>query len=84
MNEMVERVARALHQHIAPEAPWESLNPTHRDVACRVARAAIEAMREPTVAMVETGDNHTNCGGSCSNRAGKVAWYSMIDAVLKD
>lgn len=48
------------------------------------ARAALQAIREPTKAMVLTGDNHTNCGGSCGNRAGWHAWVSMIDVALKE
>lgn len=51
MNEMVERVCRALNEQRADPtanhwAQWE-----------KFARAAIAAMREPTEAMVKAGDD---------------------------
>lgn len=89
MNEMVERVARAIlrTQHEKYGAEGEELDSAVNEYWPQFverARAAIAAMREPTEPMIRTGDNHTNCGGSCGNKAGRAAWYSMIDAALKE
>jgi hypothetical protein len=67
MSEMIERVAMALKA--------AGLNEDH-DVRLSFATAAIEAMREPTRAMIrETG----NCQG-CEPEN----WHRMIDAALED
>jgi len=66
MSEMVDRVAMALRgQKIGTKVLW-----TYEDLA----RAAIEAMREPTDAMVMATDH-----------AGDIydAWRDMIDEALK-
>lgn len=57
MSEMVERVARAIGTvtgDYSEGAGWLGDN-TH-EIGLRKARAAIEAMRDPTDAMVEQGD----------------------------
>lgn len=48
MSEMVERVARAIHAaaHLSFNSDWDKL--TYREGYYAAARAAIEAMREPT------------------------------------
>ena len=51
MSEMIERVARALRPDAMRLPPSESL---HQE-ALGLARVAIEAMREPTEAMVSAG-----------------------------
>lgn len=55
MSEMVERVALAIKRHqirpnanLSPDGPW-------REFELDAARAAIEAMREPTEAMMLAG-----------------------------
>lgn len=72
MSEMVERVARAMMY-----ADWGSDRTPPPDVSIKnyyaMARAAIEAMREPTAGMVEATE------GWDSHR---VAWQLMIDAAL--
>lgn len=94
-SEMVERVSRALcRRHECGGFGGEIRGDIARYIEATVsrdwpkwseeARTAIEVMREPTKAMVLTGDNHTNCGGSCGNRAGWHAWVSMIDVALKE
>jgi len=74
MSEMVERVARALSGWLHGSPSWESCFP--------MARAAIEAMREPTEAMVWAGraDHLTVDGEEWS----KPIWQAMIDAALED
>ena len=82
MSEMVERVARAIatadEQNGA--APYEALEQMGKHVMGPLfdrARAAIEAMRIPTDAMVEAGwaESHDE------NAAG--TWRDMIDEALK-
>lgn len=73
MSEMVERVARAL----ANEEGY-AYDPVPYN---RRARAAIEAMREPTDAMVDAGGwlGGENGVGDSSAR---VVWTGMIEAAL--
>jgi hypothetical protein len=68
MSEMVERVARAL-----ADCALEPFDAISRQKFMGDARAAIEAMREPTEAMLERGDHGTSAAG----------WASMIDEALK-
>lgn len=69
MSEMIERVARAISIRMG-EFPC-----TDQDCA----RAAIEAMREPTEAMSEDGYGQAGC-----SKAHCTAVYSaMIEAALK-
>ncbi len=88
MNEMVERVARAL---------WVGEAGPNEMAFCRKkARAAIEAMREPTDAMitamrdisydlVEQGriwDEYDSDPAMLAHDAPDKAWRTMIDAAL--
>ena len=70
MNEMVERVARALHAMHGTKSPFKPYADLYRDQA----RTAIEAMREPTDEMLEALNN---CGGDTD-----AIWTAMIDAAL--
>jgi hypothetical protein len=52
-NDMIERVARALaasDRHFSDGGSWDELDPIEHDIYMASARAAIEAMREPTPA----------------------------------
>ena len=71
MTEMIERVARAIAQ---------CLNEPGQCSYSDIARAAIEAMREPTEAMIKEG-----AYGSGEDSAGVAcgAWKAMIDEALK-
>lgn len=76
MSEMIERVARAIEQEIGPQ---------DMDFA-KIARAAVEAMREPTEAMLEVAQDMYEPVG---DRAmwppePKDAWPAMIDAALTE
>jgi DNA polymerase/3'-5' exonuclease PolX len=65
MSEMVERVARAMYGEI-----------DFRGEAYKKARAAIEAMREPTEQMSTAGElTPFDCHSD-------VTWRAMIDAAL--
>lgn len=66
MSEMIERVARALHASLGYETEW----PTPECTQCMdAARAAIEAMREPTR---DIDYDHAI-----------LVWEAMIDAALQ-
>ncbi|RWK39219.1 hypothetical protein [Mesorhizobium sp.] len=83
MSGMIERVAKAIDE--CPEWPAK----TYRE---RMARAAIEAMREPTPEMVETGHANIAPWWSCAmqytedyantRKAAHSAFRGMIDAAL--
>jgi hypothetical protein len=95
MSEMIERVARAVmitRQAAAGPIPSMSLRvmqPSAFDFA--IARAAIEAMREPTEGMVLAGGDveiervdgealeYHRLDGACAR-----AWKTMIDAALQE
>jgi hypothetical protein len=76
---MIERVARA----IQAEAGWDNIDVGDRLRAdyLAFARAAIEAMREPTEAMIKEG-----AYGSGEDSAGVAcgAWKAMIDIALDE
>ena len=78
MSEMVERVATAIGNRLRYDSNGECLLiPT--DDQCRdIARAAIEAMREPTRKMINAAWNHRLGGGLALN-----CWHDMIDEALK-
>lgn len=83
--EMVERVARNIELH-SRDWPyeWDAL-PLHvRETRRDQARAAIEAMREPTEAMLIDGAakirNFTSVNGPYPRT--RAVWLSMIDASL--
>ncbi len=87
--EMVERVARAMKERASqPLANIPSLEPVLTgslgDAWKVLAIAAIEAMRTPTEAMVNSalkyGDSEGN--GSVSSFVAEDTWSSMIDAAL--
>lgn len=91
MNDMIERVARAL----APLA-WATLglsdtlaNQATRTASLRRARAAIKAMREPTEAMRQCGV-HGQWSGVIEGipederDAATSLWQAMIDAALAE
>jgi len=73
---MVHAVAEALRAACLKEygSNW------NYDVSWSFARAAIEAMREPTKAMIERGSDQ--CDGSKS--AAEGVWWNMLDAALAE
>ena len=93
MSEMVERVARAICEAdgvdpdkeicgMGVQLPIGELAPAWR-ARLKQARAAIEAMREPTEAM--TNQEGLHWGYSCHVCGGlKEGWQAMIDDALKD
>lgn len=87
MSEMVERVARAIEEKLGELTSGDySLNYRHPDgdgelASEIVARAAVEAMREPTEAMLEAADRLMGVeeDGFPSPRS---AYIAMIDSAL--
>jgi hypothetical protein len=78
MNEMVERVAKAIWE--SQHGPWENL-PTDGREAMRIeARAAIKAMRNPLPEMTKAGAEFVDR----PDRHMKTlnAWQAMIDSAL--
>ena len=80
MSEMIERVARAMCQSDGddPERYW-------RDYEVN-ARAAIEAMREPTEAMIAAGHLNDPLGCDVADAAAvyPAVWEGMINAALSE
>lgn len=79
MTEMIERVAAAIyavqpHLNTGKPVPWLELIGPLREKSIELARAAIEAMREPTDEMADAVDE-TDTGI-------ESAWRCMIDAAL--
>ena len=93
MNEMIERVTAAIEAAI-----WAGLDPDTPD-SDALARAAIEAMREPTEAMMKAARNTEGMKAVDNALVGAMihgftipgnkkspleqAWQAMIDAALK-
>jgi hypothetical protein len=75
MSEMVERVAKAICRTTYVATKWDDCTDAVKAVFIEAARAAIEAMRLPTLAMLETGYLYTG--------APDDMWTSMIDEALK-
>jgi len=78
MSEMVERVARAIANNLGPLGDLRYY--MSDEEAMSAARAAIEAMREPTDAMWDAGPviNDPNDYGP------QDVWDAMINAALAD
>lgn len=76
---MVERVAEAIHDAANREAGQDEY--CSYAMAKEAARAAIEAMREPTDTMMEAGDD-IDCGG-ITDPGARAFWRVMIGAALK-
>jgi len=78
MNEMIERVAKAIKDSDSYQ--------DYKDYK-GYARAAIEAMREPTEEMIEAGGGViSEWNGDmtpATEAAAQIAWPAMIDEALK-
>lgn len=89
---MVERVARTIHEHhafecIGEDTPWDEVNEVFeqaQDDYRKVARAVIEAMREPTDEIKEAGSGFIYEAWGDGKIIAAEAWEAMIDAALKD
>ena len=91
-NEMIERVAKAIYDaHVSRQprpADWLSWGELiaqghqgrHRVEDTRaLARAAIEAMREPSEAMIDAGYEYKGRGNTT-----EAVWRAMVAAALQE
>jgi hypothetical protein len=89
MSEMVERVAQAIYEKWAanrsvPET-WAEVSRLGHSIAREArdeARAAIEAMREPTVEMLVAAQEDWMCVRAAEER-GDFIWRAMINTALE-
>lgn len=100
MNEMVERVARAIHDHERkiqllfpslvqhPYPAWEDTPDAARETWRAKARDAIAAMSEPTEAMINVGREVSAVARTEEAFIGyfgaQECWKTMIDEALTD
>ena len=78
MSEMLDRVEMAIDR-----CGQERGCRVHPSLAKHFARAVLEAMREPTAAMIEGADAYDRKTDQwCAS--GQEHWDAMIDAALKD
>lgn len=87
MSKVLERVARALEpQAWAALGTGDTLAYKNRRVSSlRKARAAIEAIREPTEEMMQAAcDAAFQPVSLTSEEAYELGWRSMIDAILNE
>lgn len=86
MSNMVEKVARAINDALVPRfgaQNWQAIDENARNSFREQARAAIEAMREPTEEMLQAGTNAVDDGETYSCRAkAEGAYYDMLSAAL--
>lgn len=91
---MIEKVARALYAKLATDPDWDDapLTPAQRvtedddlsqQECMELARAAIEALREPTDAILEVGYPEYGLGDPDVVRELKAHWRAQIDAALE-
>ena len=82
MSEMIERVAKAIYEEDDPwhkAWPWPNLNESQGspEPYRRIAAAAIKAMREPSEAMIEAGQQRSD-----ETITAVDVYRAMIDAAL--
>ena len=82
--DMVEKVAKSVYEkRNGPGClPWAHQTKGHRDPYLADARAALEAMREPTGAMIEAGMHKPFPGEAprLDDDTCLETWQAMIDA----
>ena len=90
MNEMIERVARAIILDAWPDTDWDYVKriPNHPLWTGGIshARVAIAAMREPTDEMVNHGSDTVD-SDNCyivGERVTVEVWQTMIDQALRE
>lgn len=77
----IEQVARAIYEATEPKNVWEIRSDEFKRDYLDYARAAIEAMREPTEAMCSAAEDSGSLEAGSSPFG---AWQAMIDAALKE
>ncbi len=82
MTEMIERVAKAIYLEFENRPDYAQLQ-MNGVIAEELARAAIEAMREPTEAMLEAAFK-THNAQHLTAASYKKPWQAVIDKLLED
>jgi hypothetical protein len=77
----LEDVARAIQRAAFEDSkiPWESINPEGKSDYRKYARAAVEALREPTAEMLALMEPWTQVSGHQS-----LVWKVGIGAILSE
>lgn len=86
-DSMVERVARATYEKYMEgvedlEPKWDEMEESHRHRMIDAARAGMEAMREPTEAMIVAGDDAPPNDLFASEKASRLRYMAMIVAAI--
>ncbi len=74
----LEEIARAIAYTVGMEPNERCIDP---ETALKAARAAVEAMRDPTEAMITVAYLHADYDEGVTP---SQAWDSMIDAILNE
>lgn len=78
---MIEKVAKAIC--VSSGQPWGSASADYRDICMELARAAIEAMREPHPLQLYPGVHaYIEVESTCRPVAFRAGWNAVIDAAL--
>ena len=84
INPMVEKVARAICPAFY-ETDWDVTSDFRRDICLRLARAAIEAMREPSEGMCGYVERISlSCGYGHEAEDFELIWRYMAEAALAE
>ena len=91
---LIEKMARAIYDHAASKPPgkpnWDGATEDVREWIRGHARAAIQAMREPTPGMIGASVRNSELGGVASSDLGgafgliEELWQAMIDQAIKE
>jgi hypothetical protein len=81
-NPTLERAARALRdKEWGTAGPWEDADASDHAYWIDSARAALEALMEPSAAMTDAGAEM--CEDAYSGRAANAVWKAMLAEALK-
>jgi hypothetical protein len=84
MSDMIEQVAQAIDKAMSllKDPVWADANERRKETCRAGARAAIEAMRQPTSSMKIAGDEEIPDNVGYTNDA-KAVYLAMINEALK-
>lgn len=88
---MIEKIAEAIYERIRKGArhmpPWAEQPETVKDWHRKIARAAVESMREPTDEMMVYAEETVPQLSSFNEKdqsPSYIAWQAMIDKALEE
>lgn len=85
MDNMIERVAKVIFSHGPKASAWEDVPQQVHELYRDKARAAINAMRYPTMTMIRAASAFPDSDGALYALPGRMLdWQAMIDAALND